>query len=553
MTMAVCIRRMLVGAASLLVLLAAGSASGANSIASVQLLIDNGSLGIRNGLGVAVSSPDGSFVYVAGAFDDDVAVFSRDSGTGKLTLVEKETDLGFAEAGPQALALSPGGGAHLYVASRVGVVTAFDRDSGTGLLTLIGTATGAGLGGADGIAVSPDGDHVYVAGENDDSVVIFSRDSGTGVLTYVTTVADANLDGPNGIVVSPDGLHVYVANRMSDSLAVYSRNAGTGLLTFVENQVDGVGGVDGLEAAVGVAISPNGLHVYVVGEGDDGIAVFSRNPGTGALTVVEFELGDERFLRRMSSVAVSDDGTHVFAAGRSRDAVVLLDRDNTTGELDYVAAEKLEDAYSVAVSPDGAHVYVGTRGDSQQFGVFRLADVACSAAPLLGCSTPFEAGKSLVAFKDKSPDDGDLFVWKWNRGPVTPLAAFGDPVNTTNDLIVCAYQDVLGTPQLVFSARMYAGGACDGKACWQPKGTIGYEYKDHHRTPDGLLTAQLKSGAIAGLAQIKMKGKGSLLTMPALPLVTPVVVQLQRIGACWETTHTTPLVSDFFQFKSKDN
>ena len=38
-------------------------------------------------------------------------------------------------------------------------------------------------------------------------------------------------------------------------------------------------------AAVGVAISPNGAHVYVVGEGDDGVAVFSRNPGTGALTL----------------------------------------------------------------------------------------------------------------------------------------------------------------------------------------------------------------------------------------------------------------------------
>ena len=41
--------------------------------------------------GVTVS-PDGKYVYAIGASDDAVAVFSRDSATGKLTFVEVQKD-----------------------------------------------------------------------------------------------------------------------------------------------------------------------------------------------------------------------------------------------------------------------------------------------------------------------------------------------------------------------------------------------------------------------------------------------------------------------------
>jgi hypothetical protein len=46
-------------------------------------------------------------------------------------------------------------------------------------------------------------------------------------------------------------------------------------LTFFEFQQDGVGGVDGLDFAFGVDVSPDGKHVYVTGAGDDAVAVFS--------------------------------------------------------------------------------------------------------------------------------------------------------------------------------------------------------------------------------------------------------------------------------------
>ena len=60
-------------------------------------------------------------------------------------------------------------------------------------------------------------------------------------------------------------------------------------LTFVEVQKDESGGVDGLDGAADVAVSPDGAYVYAAGFIDDALAVFSRDAGTGKLTFVEVQ------------------------------------------------------------------------------------------------------------------------------------------------------------------------------------------------------------------------------------------------------------------------
>jgi 6-phosphogluconolactonase (cycloisomerase 2 family) len=72
-------------------------------------------------------------------------------------------------------------------------------------------------------------------------------------------------------------------------VAVFTRNSSTGALAFVEVHKDGASGVDGLNGADSVTVSPDGSHVYVAaGSSDNSVAVFSRNSSTGALTFVEF-------------------------------------------------------------------------------------------------------------------------------------------------------------------------------------------------------------------------------------------------------------------------
>ena len=84
--------------------------------------------------------------------------------------------------------------------------------------------------------------------------------------------------------MSPDGKYLYLVGDTDNALTIFSRNPDTGQLTHLETLRDGMGLIDGLRGAHGLAISPDGKHVYAVGLHDDGIAVFNRDVSTGLLT-----------------------------------------------------------------------------------------------------------------------------------------------------------------------------------------------------------------------------------------------------------------------------
>jgi DNA-binding beta-propeller fold protein YncE len=236
-----------------------------------------------------------------------------------------------------------------------------------------------GLDAAYGVTVSPDGAHVYAAGRYDDAVAVFERDGLTGALTFVEAEFDGlggidGLDGASSVAVSPDGVHIYVAGRSDNAVAVFERDVVTGGLSFVEAQFDGVGGVDGLFSANSVAVSSDGMHVYVAAVLDDSVAVFERDGVTGELTFVEAQfdgVGGVDGLDSAYSVAVSADGAHVYVAGYVDDAVTVFDRNGVTGALTFGETEfdgvdgvdGLNGARSVAVSPDGGNVYVASYYD----------------------------------------------------------------------------------------------------------------------------------------------------------------------------------------------
>src|SRR4051794_14326185 len=125
-------------------------------------------------------------------------------------------------------------------------------------------------------------------------VLAGSAEGVNGSLTYLEQ--DKNgVGGVSGInaaldvAVSPDGANVYAVGSASNAVATFTRNPSTGALTFLEEDVDGAGGVDGIATARGVAVSPDGGSVYVTGNTDNAVATFDRDPGTGALTFVEMD------------------------------------------------------------------------------------------------------------------------------------------------------------------------------------------------------------------------------------------------------------------------
>ena len=255
--------------------------------------------------------------------------------------------------------------------------------------------------------MSPDGRHLYAAGGGDDAVAVFSRDSTTGALVFVEVHKDGvggvdGLDDAVSVAMSSDGRHLYAAGQLDDAVAVFSRDSTTGALTFVEVQKYGVGGVDGLNGATSVTLSPDGRHLYATGGSDkvrsptesqlgsaslerpDAVAVFSRDSTSGSLAFVEVKKDgvggvDGLFLVRW--VTVSPDGKHLYAAGGGDDAVAVFSRDSTTGSLTFMEKRQdgvggldgLDGASSLTMSPDGRYVYAAGVRDNA-VAVFSVAD-----------------------------------------------------------------------------------------------------------------------------------------------------------------------------------
>lgn len=331
------------------------------------------SLGIDS---LAFTSGSETMLLAGGDRTVAVRAYDADAISGDLAWVSVGAAAAFG-TNVEAAAVSPDG-EHVYTTGRRwNSLAVFDRDPVDGMVTFV-EAELDGFFGVDGlqvgagIAISPDGAHVYVAAREDDAVSFFSRDAGTGAVTFLGLVRDGEagvdgLDGASGIAISPDGHHAYVAGSDDDALAIFARDGVTGALTLLDALSDGVGGVDGLAGATDVVLSPDGLHVYVSGPGDAAIAVFSRDAATGLLTSVEVE--GERAGDFPGRLLLTPAGDHLyvstFSVSQNLVLVAQYTRDILTGELSF--AQLYVDEFEgirglggrgrMVVNPDGESVY----------------------------------------------------------------------------------------------------------------------------------------------------------------------------------------------------
>ena len=385
-------------------------------------------------------SPDGENAYVTAFFGNAVAVFDRDPATG--TLAQKTgTDACVSQTGdggacadgnalsvPSSITVSPNG-ASAYVASSDGIAV-LDRNPTTGVLTQkMGTAgcisetgsagactDGTALNGTASVAVSSDGASAYVASIASDAVAVFNRDPATGVLTQKTGTAGcisetgtagacvdgSGLDGAASVTVSPDDGSVYVASGTGDAVAVLDRDQASGALA----QKVGTAGcisetgsagacADGvaLDQPNAVQVSADGTSAYVASLTSDAVAIFDRDPGTGALVQKAGTAGcisetgsagacaDGVALDGASSVALTPDGASAYVTGVVAGSVSAFDRNPATGALTQkagtaacvsetggggacVGGVALKVPQTVAVSPDGANAYVASQTSS---------------------------------------------------------------------------------------------------------------------------------------------------------------------------------------------
>lgn len=236
-----------------------------------------------------------------------------------------------------------------------------------------GTSGANYLDEAAGVTTSADGNYLYVASYNDDSVTVFSRNAATGLLTVVQQVVNnvggvTGLWGAQSIAITADGENLYVASALEDSLVMFDRDPSTGQLTFLGRLKDGVGGVDGLNEAVGVQVSSDGSHLYVAAFADGSVSVFTRDASTGLLSFTHKYVGNTT---GAFAAELSPDERHVYVAGANSSAITVYDRNATTGLLTLKQTLRESDATvsgisgvsGMSLSPDGENLYAaGTLG-----------------------------------------------------------------------------------------------------------------------------------------------------------------------------------------------
>lgn len=258
--------------------------------------------------------------------------------------------------------------------------------------------------GSRAIALSPDGRNVYVAASRSNAVAVFRRNPKTGALGQASGAAGCvaakgayecgkaiGLNGPNSVAVSPNGRNVYVTSRGSNAVAAFQRNRSTGALHQLPGAAGCISGVPlpgcaGGTALLGpdvVVVSPDGRNVYVGSFFGNAVAVFDRDPGSGALSQPPGSAGcvaaatsgcaSGLALGAPEGMAISGDGKSVYVATALSSAVVVLVRDPSTGALAQstsgsgcivdvalsgcTAGVQLDGANAVAVSPDDDDAY----------------------------------------------------------------------------------------------------------------------------------------------------------------------------------------------------
>jgi CSLREA domain-containing protein len=299
--------------------------------------------------GIAIS-PDGEQVYVTaiggGGTPPNFQVLGRNNNSGNLSggLAIFRNGIELTDfSGPSGIAVSPNG-RHIYVgAGNPGSVFLFRRHA-SGAVSYVSKITSTqNLEGVQQLTISSDGAYLYAtsySSGSDGRIVVYRRDPLTGELSFLQRLSHDTLQvwpgcqgrvvrgmaGAVGLTLTPAEDYLYVASWSSNAIARFKRNT-DGSLCYLGRTTHEVGGVEGLQGAWDVTVTPDGRYLYASAVISDAVTAFERNPATGALTQRQTVVrggGGLPALDGAQGLALSPDGRSLHVAARVDDALVTL-------------------------------------------------------------------------------------------------------------------------------------------------------------------------------------------------------------------------------------
>lgn len=243
-----------------------------------------------------VASPDGEWLYVANYGSNSVTVINTDSNVPYYT-----TGVG---TGPIGVAISPDG-ARLYVANFENSTVSVVNVGSNTTPTVIGTIQFPDGSRPDNVAFSADGSVVYVALWGVAKVAVIDAASPNYQVVQTIDVGHS----PTSFTVAPDGKRVYVTNEFGGP----SPDAYNGSISVLDSTNPKQNSVLAewllpyhtfpMQQS---ALSANGRHLYVPGEGNASILVIDTDDGSIK--------ANKRIGVGPQGVAFSPDGARAFVS-----------------------------------------------------------------------------------------------------------------------------------------------------------------------------------------------------------------------------------------------
>lgn len=261
------------------------------------------------------------------------------------------------------------------------------------------------------------------------------------------------------LATSPDGRHLYVSSGGNITTLEVARDGSlrqspkrySCLSDFFEPCRALPRGGEGI---TGIAISPDGRHVYLASNWADGVLVLERDPDDGSLRQLAGTRGcistqgrsqdsdpatagdctDAPSLADVASIAISPDGRDVYVgSGFTADSISILDRNSRTGALsqregetgcvsEVIAACRdsvvTDLVAAMALDSKGRHLYAASHNGSGIAVFDRAADGSLTQKPgdeacVTHTGAPScENGRALGNTRDLavSPDDRHLYA-----------------------------------------------------------------------------------------------------------------------------------------------
>ena len=166
-----------------------------------------------------------------------------------------------------------------------------------------------------------------------DRVFVYKFDPIQGKLTPndppATKIKDRS--GPRHFAFHPDGKHAYVINEINCTVTAFDYDPDRGTLTEIQTVPTMPIAVQPRHSTAEVVVHPSGKFLYGSNRGHDSLAVYTIEPETGRLKLVEFEPTGGKTPRNF---AVDPTGSYVLAENMGSGTIVVLKVDPETGALE---------------------------------------------------------------------------------------------------------------------------------------------------------------------------------------------------------------------------